>query len=82
MEPIRPPRTVKFYHLMRMATKSGLNISACGTSPASNYAGTGVYLTLQDAEHQRTLETLKDTEGGTNSYHIFELEFPNPVYRE
>ena len=65
-----------------MATKSGLNISACGTSPASNYAGTGVYLTLQDAEHQRTLETLKDTEGGTNSYHIFELEFPNPVYRE
>jgi hypothetical protein len=28
------------------------------------------------------METLKDTEGAYNSYHIFELEFPNPVYRE
>ena len=83
MEPIRPPRTVKFYQLLRMSTKSGLNISNCGsTASGNNYVGVGIYLTLQDAEHNRTMETLKDTDSGTNSYHIFELEFPNPVYRE
>ena len=82
MEPIRPPRTMKVYSLLKMATKNGLNIGSCGSAPAANYIGTGIYLSLQDAEHQRTLETLKDTDGGTNSYHIFELEFPNPVYKE
>ena len=82
MEPIKPPRTVKFYQLLKMATKTGLNISSVGQiSNGYNYVGTGIYSTLQDAEHQRTLETLKDTEGG-NSYHVFELEFPTPVYRE
>jgi hypothetical protein len=83
MEPIRPPRTVKFYQLLKMATKNGLNISNCGNiSNGYNYVGAGIYVTLQDAEHQRTLEALKDTDGGANTYHIFELEFPNPVYRE
>jgi hypothetical protein len=82
MEPIKPPKTVKFYQLMRMSTKNGFNISSCGATVANNYIGTGVYLTLQEAEHNRTLETLKDTDGGYNSYHIFELEFPNPVYKE
>lgn len=83
MEPIKPPRTVKFYQLLRMSTKSGLNISNCGsTASGNNYVGVGIYLTLQDAEHNRTMETLKDTDGGANSYHIFELEFPNPVYKE
>lgn len=82
MEPIRPPRTVKFYQLLKMATKNGLNISNCGSTSPSAYVGSGIYLTQQEAEHQRTLETLKDTDGGANSYHIFELEFPNPVYRE
>jgi hypothetical protein len=83
MEPIKPPRTVKFYQLLRMSTKSGLSIGSCGsTASGNNYVGIGMYLTLQDAEHNRTMETLKDTDGGTNSYHIFELEFPNPVYRE
>ena len=84
MEPIRPPKTMKVYSLLKMATKTGLNISYCGTTTAgvTNYIGTGMYLTLQEAEHMRTLETLKDIDGGANSYHIFELEFPNPVYKE
>ena len=83
MEPIKPPRTVKFYQLLRMSTRSGLNITSCGsTASGNNYVGIGMYLTLQDAEHNRTLETLKDTDGGYNYYHIFELEFPNPVYKE
>lgn len=82
MEPIKPPKTVKFYQLLKVSTKTGLNISGCGTAPPSNYVGHGMYITLQEAEHNRTLETLKDTDGGVNSYYIFELEFPNPVYKE
>lgn len=82
MEPIKPPKTMKVYSLLKLATKTGLNISYCGSAPTANYIGTGMYLTLQEAEHMRTLETLKDTDGGANSYHIFELEFPNPVYQE
>lgn len=83
MEPIKPPHTVKYYQLLRMSTKSGLNITSCGsTASGNNYVGIGMYLTLQDAEHNRTMETLKDAEGAYNTYHIFELEFPNPAYRE
>ena len=66
-----------------MSTKSGLSITSCGsTASGNNYVGIGMYLTLQDAEHNRTMETLKDTESVYNTYHVFELEFPNPAYRE
>ncbi len=84
MEPIKPPKTLTYYQLIKMATKSGMNISACGTIPAgsTNYIGTGMYTTLQEAEHNRTLELLKDPDASFNSYHVFALEFPNPAYRE
>lgn len=84
MEPIKPPKTLKYYQLLRMATKSGLNISTCGSIPAgsTNYIGVGFYTSLQEAEHNRTLELLKDTDAAFNSYHVFELEFPNPAYKE
>jgi hypothetical protein len=66
-----------------MSTKNGLNINSCGNIASGNhYVGTGVYPTLQEAEHNRTMETLKDTDAAYNTYHIFELEFPNPAYRE
>lgn len=82
MEPIQPPKTVKFYQLLKMSTKSGLNISSCGTAPSgsTSYVGTGMYLTLSEAEQNRTLETLKDQDGC--KFYVFELEFPNPIYRE
>ena len=60
-----------------------MNITSCGsTASGNNYVGVGMYPTLQDAEHNRTMETLKDTDSAYNTYHIFELEFPNPAYRE
>lgn len=84
MEPIKPPKTLTYYQLFRMSTKTGLNISTCGTAPAvgGNYIGSGVYMTLQEAEHNRTMELLKDQDASFNSYHIFALEFPNPAYKE
>lgn len=81
MEPIRPPQTIKYYQLLKMATKTGFSISACGPT-STNYVGTGIYHSLQEAEHNRLIETLKDTDGGANSYHVFELEFPNPAYKD
>lgn len=84
MEAIKPPKTLKYYQLIRMSTKTGLNISSIGAAPAggNNYIGHGVFTTLQEAEHNRTIELLKDQDAAFNSYHVFELEFPNPAYRE
>ena len=80
MESLKPPRTLKFYQLINMSAKSGLYFSTVAGS--SSLLGTGIHHTLHEAEHQRTLEILKDLDGVANSYHIFELEFPNPAYRE
>jgi hypothetical protein len=68
MQPIAPPKTLKYYQLIKMATKTNLYF---------NSVGIGFFHTLTEAEHNRTLETLKDNDGGT--FHIFELEFPNPI---
>jgi len=80
MEGLKPPRTLKFYQLIKMSSKSGLYLSTIGG--LSPLPGPGMFHTLQEAEHQRTLEILKDLDGAANSYHVFELEFPNPAYRE
>jgi hypothetical protein len=43
----------------------------------------GFYPTLQEAEHNRTIEVLKDTTSGAKPrFHVFELEVPNPAYQE
>jgi roadblock/LC7 domain-containing protein len=79
MQEIQTPKTLKFYQLIKMSVKPTLGFMSAGSSTGA-YIGVGFYKTLDEAEFNRTVETLKDTDG--NSYHIFELEFPNPVYRE
>ncbi len=80
MEPIKPPKTMKVYQLVRQA---GLSFSSTG-SPGPLSLGLGFYSTLTEAEHNRTIETLKDTTTTTPKprFHIFELEVPNPAYHE
>ena len=80
MEPIQAPRTMKVYQLVR---QTGLNFTTVGTSGAVSL-GLGFYSTLQEAEHNRTMEILKDTSTGINKprWHVFELEVPNPAYTE
>lgn len=79
MEPIKPPKTLKVYQLIR---QTGMNFTYGGSGTPT--FGVGFYSTLQEAEHNRTLEALKDTTTGINKprWHVFELEFPNPVYEE
>ena len=79
MEPINPPRTMKVYQLVK---QSGLSFTTTGSGSGTSL-GVGFYYTLQEAEHNRTLEVLKDTTTGTKPrFHVFELEVPNPAYQE
>jgi hypothetical protein len=81
MEPLPIPKTMRVYQLVRLSTKATLNFSTTGTAAAgAAYIGSGFYLTQSEAEQNRTLETLKDVDG--NKFYVFELEFPNPAYKE
>lgn len=79
MEPIKPPKTIKIYQLIR---QTGLNFAVSGTGTTG--LGVGFYSTLQEAEQTRTMELLKDTTTGINKpkWHIWELDIPNPAYEE
>ena len=78
MEPIAPPKSVKVYQLIK---QSGTYLMAAGVAGPISW-GIGFYTTLQEAEHNRTLETLKNTDAVKPLYHIFELDIPNPAYQE
>jgi hypothetical protein len=79
MEGLKPPRTLKFYQLTKLSISGSLYISPAGTG--SSTIGSGVFRTLEEAEQTRTMEILRDKDN-TGTYHVFELEFPNPAYRE
>ena len=78
MEPIQPPRTVKVYQLIKQNGNYLINTGVSG--PLS--WGIGFYASLQEAEHNRTMELLKNTDTPKPLYHIFELDIPNPAYKE
>jgi hypothetical protein len=65
-----------------MTTNLSLNFSNVGQSPvgSTGYIGTGFYLTQSEAEQNRTLEYLKAK--NEEQFYVFELDFPNPAYKE
>lgn len=79
MEPIRPPKVIKIYQLVK---QTGMNFNYGGSGSVG--LGLGFYSTLQEAEQNRTMECLKDTTTGVNKprWHIWELDIPNPAYTE
>lgn len=81
MEPIKPPKTFKIYTLIK---QTGASFTYTSGSSNSLTLGMGFFTTLQEAEHVRTVEVLKDTTTGAtkSQFHVFELEVPNPVYQE
>ena len=81
MEPLKPPKTIKLYQLVR---QTGMSFTNAGGSSGASGFGIGFYPTLPEAEQNRTMEVLKDTSSGINKpkWHVFELEFPNPAYEE
>lgn len=82
MEPLKPPPTFKVYTIIK---QTGLTLSYVYTSGVSSSVinlGAGFYQSRDDAEKARTFELLKDTTEPKPNYHVFELEVPNPIYRE
>jgi hypothetical protein len=80
MEPIQPPKTFKVYTLIKQTGLMLNYVYVPGTGGAQY--GPGFYTNRQDAEHGRTLEFLKETSEIRSHFHVFELEIPNPAYRE
>jgi hypothetical protein len=76
------PKVMKVYQLIRMTTNLSLTFSNAGQSPVggNGYIGVGFYLTQSEAEQNRTLEYLKAK--NEEQFYVFELEFPNPAYKE
>jgi hypothetical protein len=81
MESIRPPKIIKIYQLVK---QSGMSFTNTGSTGSSIGLGIGFYPSLHEAEHNRTMEVLKDTSSEIykSHWHIFELEVPNPAYQE
>lgn len=81
MEPIKAPKTLKVYSLVK---QTGISLSYVGYSPGMTgiTLGTGFFLTQQEAEHHRTMQLLGDTATPRSLYHVYELEIPNPAYQE
>ena len=81
MEALKPPKTLKVYSLIK---QSGASFTYTGGSNSPSI-GVGFYLSRDEAEHHRTIEVLKDTTTSGSmkpKFHIFELEFPNPIAEE
>lgn len=79
MEPIKPPKTLQVYSLVK---QSGMTFSYVGFGTTGPSIGPGFFLTQTEAEHHRTIELLKDTTSPRALYHVFELDVPNPAYSE
>lgn len=78
MEPIKAPKTLRVYQLIK---QSGMNFTYTGSGTSG--MGIGFYASLAEAEHNRTLEVLKDTTVGVKPrFHVFEIQVPNPAYEE
>ena len=78
MEPIKPPKIIKVYQLVK---QTGMNLTYGGSGTSG--LGVGFYSTQHEAEHNRTLEVLKDTSTNPKpKWHIWELDVPNPAYIE
>jgi hypothetical protein len=77
MQSVPQPKSLKVYQLVKQV---GLTFAPWAYNTVNNTPlGLGFFTTLQEAEHHRTMGVLGDS-GPT--YHIFELEVPNPAYKE
>ena len=72
--PLLPPKKFSVYLLLK---QDKLTFYPTGVNTEMS---TGFFRNREDAEHQRMVEVLKGT--STDMYHIYELEVPNPAYRE
>lgn len=79
MEPLLAPKTIEVYMLLK---QTGLTFAP--VTMGANSLGMGFYYTSKEAEHQRTMEIIREESaaGPKAKFHIFELTVPNPVYKK
>lgn len=80
MESLKPPKTFKVYTLIKQTGLMMNYVYVPGTGHVQ--FGPGFYTTRDEAEQNRTLELLKENMEPKSKFHVFELEIPNPAYRE
>lgn len=78
MDPLVPPKTINIYALVK---QSGLMFSTVAVTAGHPNIGAGFYSSLKEAEHNRTVEMLKE-QNASVQFHVFELTVPNPAYKE
>jgi len=79
MKPLDPPEYLAMYLLMQQSASSMYFMPAgVSTSPS---LGSGIYATRDQAEQARTVAILSDKANPPNTFHVFELEFPNPAHK-
>jgi hypothetical protein len=70
------PETLTIYQLVK---QNGMYFMSTGISGGYSI-GSGFFMTRNDAEMQRTMESLKSIDNSV--YHVFELTIPNPAYKK
>jgi hypothetical protein len=78
MRPIPPEPFFKAFMLIK---QDGIYCYPCGYD-SNNGMGTGFFQTQNDAEMARTKELLGKNPESNARFHIYELELPNPAYKE
>lgn len=78
MRPLAIEPFLKVYLLLR---QNGTYLNATGFD-ANNNMGSGFFPTQHHAELMRTKELLALKPDCTDKFHIYELEIPNPAYKE
>ena len=81
MQALKPPKTLTVYQLLK---RTGMMMTTVSSSSNINgmSLGAGFFMTQHDAEMHRTMEILKLSSTDNSEFFIFELELPNPVYKE
>ena len=75
--PVEP--YLKVYMLIR---QEGTYLYPTGFDTNNHMGGTGFFPSQNVAELMRTKELLGQKPDSTAQYHIFELDLPNPAYKE
>lgn len=78
MRPLPVEPFLKVYLLLR---QNGTYLNAAGYDQNAGL-GSGFFLSQADAEMVRTREILALKSDCTDRFHIYEIEIPNPAYKE
>lgn len=78
MRPLPVEPFLKVYMLLR---QDGTYLGLAGYDQNAGL-GTGFFMTQSDAEMFRTRELLGQKSESTSKYLVYELEIPNPAYKE